>query len=53
MLLNQGLRFTTFYRTVFFMPHLVPIIAAVYVWVWLLNGQYGCSTRSCSSSATG
>lgn len=41
MLLNQGLRFTTFYRTVFFMPHLVPIIAAVYVWVWLLNGQYG------------
>jgi multiple sugar transport system permease protein len=41
MLLNQGLRFTTFYRTVFFMPHLVPIVAAVYVWVWLLNGQYG------------
>ncbi|MGE3273379.1 MAG: carbohydrate ABC transporter permease, partial [Chloroflexota bacterium] len=32
ILLNQGLRFTTFYRTVFFMPHLVPIVAAVYVW---------------------
>jgi len=41
ILLNQGLRFMTFYRTVFFMPHLVPIIAAVYVWVWLLNGSYG------------
>lgn len=41
ILLNQGLRFTTFYRTVFFMPHLVPIVAAVYVWVWLLNGSYG------------
>ncbi len=25
----------------FTMPHLVPIIAAVYVWVWLLNGSYG------------
>jgi multiple sugar transport system permease protein len=41
ILLNQGLRFTTFYRTVFFMPHLVPVVAAVYVWVWLLNGSYG------------
>jgi len=41
ILLNQGLRFTTVYRTVFFMPHLVPIVAAVYVWVWLLNGSYG------------
>ena len=41
ILLNQGLRLTTFYRTVFFMPHLVPIVAAVYVWVWLLNGSYG------------
>ena len=41
MLLNQKLRFTTTYRTMFFMPHLVPIIAATYIWVWLLNGQYG------------
>jgi multiple sugar transport system permease protein len=41
MLLNQKLRFTTTYRTVFFMPHLVPTVAAIYVWVWLLNGQYG------------
>jgi multiple sugar transport system permease protein len=41
MLLNQGLRFTTFYRTIFFMPHLVPIVAAVYIWLWLLNGQFG------------
>jgi len=41
MLLNQRLRFTTTYRTIFFMPHLVPIIAATYVWLWLLNGQYG------------
>jgi multiple sugar transport system permease protein len=41
MLLNQGLRFTTFYRTVFFMPHLVPIVAQIYIWLWLLNGQFG------------
>jgi len=41
MLLNQGLRFTTFYRTVFFMPHLAPAVAAVYIWLWLLNPSYG------------
>jgi multiple sugar transport system permease protein len=41
MLLNQGLKGTTFYRTVFFMPHLAPTVAAVYIWLWLLNGDYG------------
>jgi multiple sugar transport system permease protein len=41
MLLNQGLRGTTFYRTVFFMPHLAPIVAAVYIWLLLLNGTHG------------
>ena len=41
MLLNQRLRGTTFYRTVFFMPHLAPIVAATYIWLLLLNGQFG------------
>jgi len=41
MLMNQKLRFTTVYRTLFFMPHLVPTIAATYIWLWLLNGQFG------------
>ena len=41
MLLNQGLRFTTGYRTLFFLPHLAPTVAAVYIWTWLLNAKYG------------
>jgi multiple sugar transport system permease protein len=41
MLLNQSLRFTPVYRTVFFLPHLVPAVAAVYIWGWLLNPRYG------------
>src|SRR5438876_4862238 len=41
MLLNERLRGTTFYRTVFFMPHLTPIVAAAYIWLWLLSLQYG------------
>jgi len=41
MLVNEKLRATTFYRTVFFMPHLTPIVAATFIWLWLLNPQYG------------
>jgi|SRR5579859_1467120 len=41
ILLNQRLRGTAFYRTVFFMPHLAPVVAAIYIWLWLLNPQYG------------
>jgi multiple sugar transport system permease protein len=41
ILLNQRLRGTTFYRTVFFMPHLTPVVAATFIWLWLLNPQYG------------
>ncbi len=41
ILLNQRLRGTTFFRTVFFMPHLAPLVAAIYIWLWLLNPQYG------------
>jgi len=40
-LLNQKLRGTAFFRTVFFLPHLTPIVAATYIWLWLLNPQYG------------
>src|SRR4030081_1666949 len=41
MLLHQRLQATTFFRTVFFMPHLTPVVAATYIWLWLLNPQYG------------
>jgi multiple sugar transport system permease protein len=41
VLLNQSLRFTTVYRTAFFLPHLTPFVAAVFIWSWLLNPQFG------------
>lgn len=40
-LLNQRLKATTWFRTFFFLPHLTPAVAAVVVWIWLLNPQYG------------
>ncbi len=41
VLLNQGLRFTNIYRTIFFLPHLTPIVASLYIWTWLLQPQFG------------
>lgn len=41
LLLNQGLRGTTLYRTLFFLPHLTPVVAAVFIWSWLLNPSFG------------
>lgn len=41
ILLNQGLRFTNIYRTIFFLPHLTPVVASVFIWRWLLNPKFG------------
>lgn len=31
----------TFFRAVFFIPSLVPVVANAIVWMWLFNGDYG------------
>lgn len=41
LLLNQGLRGTTWYRTFFFLPHLTPIVAAAVLWGWIFNPDVG------------
>jgi multiple sugar transport system permease protein len=41
VLLNQGLRGTSFFRTLFFLPHLTPIVAAAVLWGWLFNPDVG------------
>ena len=40
-LLNQSLRFRPIFRTVFFLPSLVPLVALAILWQWIFNGQYG------------
>jgi multiple sugar transport system permease protein len=40
-LLNQKLKGTNFYRTIFFMPHLVPAVALAVVWTFLLAPKLG------------
>jgi multiple sugar transport system permease protein len=41
ILLNAKLRGVSVYRTLFFMPSLVPLVASVVLWKWLLNTDFG------------
>jgi multiple sugar transport system permease protein len=41
ILLNTKLRGVTFFRTLFFMPSLVPVVSAAILWLWLLNSDWG------------
>jgi multiple sugar transport system permease protein len=41
LLLNIGLKGTTVYRTLFFLPHLTPAVAMGILWLWLLHPTLG------------
>ncbi len=41
MLLNKKVKGLSVYRTIYFLPTLVPAVAATLLWMWLLNAQYG------------
>ncbi len=41
VLLNFNIRGRGIYRTVFFLPSLVPLVCLAIVWRWLLNGELG------------
>lgn len=41
MLLNVKVPGQSFFRTIIFMPSLVPIVASAMVWMWMFNGKYG------------
>lgn len=41
LLLNTNVKGQSVYRTIYFLPTLVPIVASSLLWMWLLNGQYG------------
>jgi len=41
MLLNTKVRNMAFYRLIFFIPSLVPMVAGSILWMWIFNGEYG------------
>ncbi len=40
-LLNTGVRGLAAFRTFFFLPALVPLVALAVLWLWIFNGEYG------------
>jgi multiple sugar transport system permease protein len=41
LLLNQKLKGIAFYRTLYFLPSITPVVATSILWLWLLNPQMG------------
>ena len=49
ILLNTKVRGMAVYRTIFFLPAIVPIVATAILWLWMFNGQYGVLNYSLSA----
>lgn len=41
LLLDTGVRGMSVFRTIFFLPSLVPMVALAVLWMWIFNGKYG------------
>jgi len=41
LLLNRKMVARPLFRTIFFLPSIVPLVAASVLWVWIFNSQYG------------
>ncbi len=41
LLLNQKVRGMAWFRTIYYLPSVVPTVASSVLWLWLLNPQYG------------
>jgi multiple sugar transport system permease protein len=41
LLLNQRLRGTSLFRTFYFLPSLMPVVASTILWTWLFNVDWG------------
>src|SRR5690606_11508675 len=41
VLLNQKVRFLPVFRTIFYLPSIVPFVASSYLWLWLFNPDFG------------
>ncbi len=41
ILLNRGMKGTNIFRTLFFMPHLTPVVALALLWTWLFHPTVG------------
>jgi multiple sugar transport system permease protein len=40
-LLNMKLKGTNFFRSIFYLPYILPVVATVVLWSWVFNPDYG------------
>lgn len=45
LILNTKVKGMAFYRTVFYLPSIMPAIASSMLWLWILNPQYGLANQ--------
>ncbi len=48
LILNLKVRGMAYYRTIFFLPSIVPVVASSVLWLWILNPQIGFLNRALS-----
>ncbi len=56
LLLNQGIRGLSFYRTAFYLPVVMPVVASSLLWLWVFNPSQGFLTQvvnACFDSGPG
>jgi len=41
VLLNQSVKGRSTFRAIYFLPSLIPVVAASMTWLWILNGNFG------------
>ena len=41
VMLNQSIKARSVFRTIYFLPSLIPVVASAMIWLWILNGKYG------------
>ena len=48
VLLNNNIKGRSIYRTIYFLPSMVPLVAVGMVWLWIFNGQLGLLNQALS-----
>ncbi|MGB3331131.1 MAG: sugar ABC transporter permease, partial [Thermomicrobiales bacterium] len=41
LLMNQKVKGIGFWRTIFYLPNLIPLVAGTRLWLWIFNPEYG------------
>ncbi|MBW3623584.1 MAG: extracellular solute-binding protein [Armatimonadetes bacterium] len=52
LLLNANVKGMNWYRTVYYLPSIVPVVAGAVLWVWVLNPEYGLINAAWRSTLT-